>query len=189
VVAAVGAPDSPPRGLFIDASFNFGGGRCRSSRQHPLGGPPSTSPSTLVVAAAGDTDSTAQGANHRCLVKLGTYHQYFSGDTYQGTTAVNTTTASNTSFTKNISGFLWYQRSRKNNCKEVPSNKVQHNVIYWNKKREENCQQGGEAYASLSSRLNRSATARAASSTPTLAASADPSTGPCTTGNREMLGS
>jgi hypothetical protein len=34
------------------------------------------------------------------LVKLGTCHQYFSGDTYQGATTVNPTTTSKASFTK-----------------------------------------------------------------------------------------
>jgi hypothetical protein len=48
---------------------------------------------------------------------------------------------------------------------------------------------GRKVYASLGSRFNRSATARAASSTPSLAASADPLTGPCTAGSKEMLGS
>jgi hypothetical protein len=42
---------APPRGLAIDV-FNFRGGRCRICRQHPLGGLPSTS-STSVVAVAG----------------------------------------------------------------------------------------------------------------------------------------
>jgi hypothetical protein len=56
-------------------------------------------------------------------------------------------------------------------------------------------ERGGKAaaerkvYASSGSHSNRSATARAASSTPSLAASADPLTGPCTAGSREMLGS
>jgi hypothetical protein len=48
---------------------------------------------------------------------------------------------------------------------------------------------GREVYASSGSRLNRSATMWAASSTSSLAAPANPSTGPCTTGSREMLGS
>jgi hypothetical protein len=39
------------------------------------------------------------------LVKLDTYRQYFSGDTYQGATVVNTTTTSKTSFTKNKGKF------------------------------------------------------------------------------------
>jgi hypothetical protein len=48
---------------------------------------------------------------------------------------------------------------------------------------------GRKVYVSSGSRSNRSATARTSSSMPSLAASADPSTGPCTTGSKEMLGS
>jgi hypothetical protein len=48
---------------------------------------------------------------------------------------------------------------------------------------------GQKVYVSSGSCLNRSATTRTTSSTPSLAASADPSTGPCTAGSREMLGS
>jgi hypothetical protein len=48
---------------------------------------------------------------------------------------------------------------------------------------------GQKVYASSDSCSNRSATARADSSTPSLATSADPSTGPRTAGFREMLGS
>jgi hypothetical protein len=94
---------APPRGPAIDV-FNFGGGRCRKSHQHPPGGPQST-PSTSVEAAVGPADSTSQGARHRRLqlrwwpqsdmlpapargpvidVSLGTCRQNFSGDTYQG---------------------------------------------------------------------------------------------------------
>jgi hypothetical protein len=40
------------------------------------------------------------GASHRRLAKVGTCRQYFSGDTYQGATTVNTTTTSKTSFEK-----------------------------------------------------------------------------------------
>jgi hypothetical protein len=39
------------------------------------------------------------------LVKFGTCHHYFSGDTYQGATTVNTTTTSKASFTKNEDKF------------------------------------------------------------------------------------
>jgi hypothetical protein len=46
-----------------------------------------------------------------------------------------------------------------------------------------------KVYTPSGSRLNRSATTRAASSTPSLVASADPLMDPCTTGSREMLGS
>jgi hypothetical protein len=52
-------PPAPPRGPTIDV-FNFGGGRCRTCRQHQLGGPPSTS-STSVVVAAGPAASTPRG--------------------------------------------------------------------------------------------------------------------------------
>jgi hypothetical protein len=48
---------------------------------------------------------------------------------------------------------------------------------------------GRKVYVSSGSRSNRSATAWADSSMPSLAFSADPSTGPCTAGSREMLGS
>jgi hypothetical protein len=75
------------RGPTIDV-FNIGGGRCRTCRQHPVEGPPSTSPasvvaaagpaastpkgppltsSTSVVAAVGNPDSSPQGACHRRL--------------------------------------------------------------------------------------------------------------------------
>jgi hypothetical protein len=57
------------------------------------------------------------------------------------------------------------------------------------KKRGRKATAGQKVYVSSGSRLNRSATAQAASSTPSLAASTDPSTGPCTIGSREMLGS
>jgi hypothetical protein len=49
VVAAVGNTDSTPRGPAIDIFFNFGGGCCRTFRQHP------------------------QGVSHRRLANLGTY--------------------------------------------------------------------------------------------------------------------
>jgi hypothetical protein len=58
-------PPATPRGPAINVS-NFGGGRCRTCRQQPPGGRPSTSP-TPVVAATGPTDSTPQGAHHRRL--------------------------------------------------------------------------------------------------------------------------
>jgi hypothetical protein len=54
-----------PKGVAIDV-FNFGGGRCQTYRQHPVGAPPSTS-STSVVATVGPTDSTPQGVRHRRL--------------------------------------------------------------------------------------------------------------------------
>jgi hypothetical protein len=61
-------PPAPPRGPTIDVS-NFGGGRYRTYRQHPPGGPPSTSP-TSVVVVAGPTASTPQGPRHRRLQLL-----------------------------------------------------------------------------------------------------------------------
>jgi hypothetical protein len=68
---------APPRGPAIDVFLNFSGGCCWTFRQHP------------------------QGASHRRLAKLGTCRQYSSGDTYQGGTAVNTTTISKASITEN----------------------------------------------------------------------------------------
>jgi hypothetical protein len=58
-------PPAPPRGPAIDVS-NSDGDRCRTYRQHPLGGPPSTS-LTPMVAAAEPAASTPQGACHRRL--------------------------------------------------------------------------------------------------------------------------
>jgi hypothetical protein len=52
-------PLAPPMGPVIDV-FNFGGGRCWTYRQHPLGGPPSMS-SISMVAAVGPIASTPQG--------------------------------------------------------------------------------------------------------------------------------
>jgi hypothetical protein len=60
----------PPRGPAVDVFFNFGGGCCRSYRQHPLGAPPSMSSSTSVVAATEATGSTPKGARHRHLLQL-----------------------------------------------------------------------------------------------------------------------
>jgi hypothetical protein len=52
-------PQAPPKGPTFDV-FNFGGGRCRTCRQHPPGAPPSTS-STSMVAAVGPIASTPRG--------------------------------------------------------------------------------------------------------------------------------
>jgi hypothetical protein len=115
VVAATGPTASTPRGPAIDVFklrwwplleiptatlrgaainiFNIGGGRCQPCRQHPPGGLPSTS-STSVVAAVGPAASTPQGACHRRLPKHGNCRQNYSGDTYQGATVVNITTTS-----------------------------------------------------------------------------------------------
>jgi hypothetical protein len=84
VVAVAGYTDSTPRGLAIDAFLNFGDGCCQ----------------TTVVVVAEHSGSIPQGASQRCLAELGTCRQYFSGDTYQGATAVNPTTTSKASFTK-----------------------------------------------------------------------------------------
>jgi hypothetical protein len=58
---------APPRGPAIDVS-NFDGGRCQTCHQHSLGGPPSTS-STSVVAAVGDTGSTPRGCHRRLQLR------------------------------------------------------------------------------------------------------------------------
>jgi hypothetical protein len=62
----LGLPTTPPRGAAIDV-FNFGGGRCRKYRQHLLGGPPSISSTSMVVAAR-NTDNTPYVACHRRLL-------------------------------------------------------------------------------------------------------------------------
>jgi hypothetical protein len=71
----------PLGGPAIDAS-NSSGGRCRTCRQHLPGAPPLTSP-TLVVAAIGPAASTPHGARHRCLNSGGgrcrTCHQHPRG--------------------------------------------------------------------------------------------------------------
>jgi hypothetical protein len=59
-------PTAPPRGGATIDVFIFGGGHCRKSRQHPLGGPSSTS-STSVVATAGHPANTPHGGHHRPL--------------------------------------------------------------------------------------------------------------------------
>jgi hypothetical protein len=51
---------APPRGAAIDV-FNFGGERSQRYRQHPPGGLPSTS-STSVMAAVGPVGSTPKGS-------------------------------------------------------------------------------------------------------------------------------
>jgi hypothetical protein len=60
VVAAGGPTASTPRRPTIDV-FNFGVGRWWTCHQHPIGGPPSTSP-TLVVAAADLLATLLRGA-------------------------------------------------------------------------------------------------------------------------------
>jgi hypothetical protein len=61
VVATTGSVDSPPNGPAIDVFYNFGGGRYRTHRQHPLGAPPSMFATTLVVATTKSTSSTPRG--------------------------------------------------------------------------------------------------------------------------------
>jgi hypothetical protein len=58
-------PPAPPRGPAIDISYS-GGGRCRTCRQQPPGGPPLMSPNS-VVTATGPVDSIPQEARHRHL--------------------------------------------------------------------------------------------------------------------------
>jgi hypothetical protein len=66
-------PNASPRRLAIDVFFKLSGGHCRTHRQCPLGGPPSTSSSTSVVAVAGPTSSAPQGAHHRRLATSGSH--------------------------------------------------------------------------------------------------------------------
>jgi hypothetical protein len=59
-------PASPNRGTTInvtssDTMYNYGGGHCPTRWYHPPRGPPSTSSSTMVVAATGPVDSTPRG--------------------------------------------------------------------------------------------------------------------------------
>jgi hypothetical protein len=46
----------------INGSLNNGGGRRWTYRQHPQGGPPSMSSSTILVASVVSTDSTPRGS-------------------------------------------------------------------------------------------------------------------------------
>jgi hypothetical protein len=81
------------RGPTINVS-SFACGRYRTCRQHPLGGPPSTS-STMVVAAVRNPDSTPQGA-HRvdvCLNMVPAARIFLATPT-RGPTVVNITTTS-----------------------------------------------------------------------------------------------
>jgi hypothetical protein len=64
VVAAAGPAGSTPRGAAIDVILSFGGGHCRTRRQHPQGGPLSMSSSTSVVATAERADNKPKGARH-----------------------------------------------------------------------------------------------------------------------------
>jgi hypothetical protein len=114
VVATAGLPTATPRGPAIDVS-NSGGGHCRTYRQHPQGPaidvsnfgggcyrksqqqPPGGSAIDVSNSSGGRCRTYQQhppGARHRCFAKLGTCHQNFSGNTYQGGTAVNITTIS-----------------------------------------------------------------------------------------------
>jgi hypothetical protein len=99
---------------------------------------------------------------------------------------VNTTTMSKTSFHDKIfSGPCGAKDPGNITARKFHSTK--HKTMFFIYKK--NAQQGREVYASSGSRSNRSATARVASSTSTLVASAGSLMGPCTTGSREMLGS
>jgi hypothetical protein len=57
MVDAARPTGSVPQGPAIDVIFNLGGGRYQTRRQCPLGGPPSSSSSTLVVEATVPTRS------------------------------------------------------------------------------------------------------------------------------------
>jgi hypothetical protein len=52
VLAGAGPTGGTPRGPTIDLFPNNGARRCGTRWQHPLGGPPSTSSSTMVVDTA-----------------------------------------------------------------------------------------------------------------------------------------
>jgi hypothetical protein len=84
MVAATGAPDITSQGPRHQRLHQLRWWPLPKLPATPPGGPPSTSCSTTVVATIGTPGSIPQGASHRRLVKLGTYCQYFSGDTYQG---------------------------------------------------------------------------------------------------------
>jgi hypothetical protein len=228
------------RGPAIDVS-NSDGGRCRTCRQQPPEGPPSTSPTpmvatagpaastpqgarhqrlqlwwwplpdlppapprgppstspTPVVAAAGLAASNPQGGHHRRFAKLGTCRQNFSGDTYYGDHRGKHYHYKQATWRKNGGKSLAKKNFGSLRCQELRS----HNTITELKFKSTNSattlsiigitERGGKAtagrmvYASSGSRSNRSTTAQAASSTPSMLASADPSTVPCTTGSRE----
>jgi hypothetical protein len=92
------------RGPAIDVS-NFGGGHCRTYRQHPPGGPPSTSP-TPMVAAAGPVSSTPKGPANDVSLNLVPGDRIFLATPTRGATAVN-----NTAMSKE----KWRQEFRKKN--------------------------------------------------------------------------
>jgi hypothetical protein len=154
-----------------------------------------------VVAATGPTDSTPQGPRHRRFAKLGACRQNFSGDTYQEGHCSKHYHYKQATWQKNGGKSFGKKKFGSLHCQEP----VNHNTITEVKSKSTNngttlriigiTQRGGKAtagrkvYVSLGPPSNRSATARAASSTPSLAASIDPSTGPYTTDSREMLGS
>jgi hypothetical protein len=62
---------TPPRGPAIDVFFNFDHGCYPRYRQHPPRGAPSTSSSTLVVAAVRDTNSTPRGPGINAFFNFG----------------------------------------------------------------------------------------------------------------------
>jgi hypothetical protein len=167
VVATVGHATSTPRGPAIDV-FNFDGGRCRKYRQHP------------------------QGARRRCLGNLVPATRIFLVAPTRGATTVNITTTSKARVSKKNSGPCGAKNPRiilpLQKFKSKSTNRGMPLIIEITK-RGEKAAARWKVYASSGSRSNRSATARAASSTPSLAASADSSTGPCTAGSMEMVGS
>jgi hypothetical protein len=60
-------PPAPPKGAANDV-FNFGSGRCRTCRQHPTEGPPSTSPTfgPPAPAPSGGPSSTSLSVDGGC---------------------------------------------------------------------------------------------------------------------------
>jgi hypothetical protein len=125
VVVTVSLLTSPSRGPAIDV-FNFDGGRCRSTDDTSEGGRHRYL-LHLQCWLLSDFSQHPQRASHRRLGKLGTCRQYFSGNAYQGGTAVNTTTASKTSFegknlgsytVKNL-GIVTSQKIKSKNCGPV----------------------------------------------------------------------
>jgi hypothetical protein len=192
-------PAAPPKGPAINVAKSDGG-RCRTYQHHPPGGPPSTSPASMV-AAAGPIGSIPGGARHRrrhpprcpaieVSLNLVPAARIFLVTPTMGATTVNNTVMSKKQTKK--SGSLRCQETGSRNTiteKSKSTDSVTTVSIIRITKRGSKATAGQKVYASSGSRSNCSATTRAASSTPSLAASVDPSTGPCTTGSKEMLGS
>jgi hypothetical protein len=74
-------PPALPRGFAISVS-NSSGGRCRTYHQYPPGARHRRL--QLRWRLLPDLPTAPSGARHRCVAKLGTCRQNFSGDTYQG---------------------------------------------------------------------------------------------------------